>query len=227
MIYKGEHMNSQYAIKVEYDKPHKFFDKYLDNDLKDLSNFLKNKSDEIENAKIRGVSKLNEKNKELFVESGSISTVKWREYNVFQFYHEGIYNLFSSLSEVVKEACDYYEIDFKQQQYMVQGWFNINYHNKGKLDWHDHGAYKAPIFHGYYCVNAEPSSTYYKIDNDDNRVVENINYNNRMIVSEMGHPHAMGDWNWEGERITVAYDILPLKHVKTFTWQEQHWIPLL
>ena len=45
----------------------------------------------------------------------------------------------------------------------------------------------------------------------------------------MGHPHAMGDWDWEGPRITVAYDVLPLSALQDEMGmtQEQHWIPLV
>ncbi len=46
-------------------------------------------------------------------------------------------------------------------------------------------------------------------------------------MSEMGYPHSMADWEWNGPRITVAYDILPLKDLqKNATDQEQHWVPL-
>jgi hypothetical protein len=43
----------------------------------------------------------------------------------------------------------------------------------------------------------------------------------------MGHPHAMGDWDWDGDRITIAYDLLPLSEIQKFGLnEEQHWIPL-
>jgi hypothetical protein len=46
-------------------------------------------------------------------------------------------------------------------------------------------------------------------------------------MSEMGHPNSMDDCEWEGKRITVAYDILPLKNLqRDLMSQEQHWIPL-
>jgi hypothetical protein len=206
-------------------KDHKFFERTLDNDLQDLAEFLKQKYEKIEAAEVVGVTPVASSG-EHWVDSGSVSTVKWRQYNVFQFHHPGIYNIFKNISETVKEACEYYEIDFEKQQYMVQGWFNINTSKGGKLNWHDHGDGGAPNFHGYYCINAEPSITHYKIFNNPNRIVENVNKNNRMIVSEMGHPHAMGSWDWEGERITLAYDITPLKDLISEN-QEQHWIPLL
>lgn len=207
-------------------KPHKFFERYLDNDLGKLSKFLEEKYKLIQEAQLRGVDELGEE--EVWVESGSLSTVKWREYNVFQFSSPEIYNIFKAISETTREACEYYGIDFDAQKYMVQGWFNINSAKVGKLDWHDHGGPYAPHFHGYYCINAEPSTTHYRINDGSNRVVDNVNKNNRMIISEMGHPHAMGDWGWEGSRITLAYDIEPLESlIDNPGTIEQHWIPLL
>jgi hypothetical protein len=209
-------------------KEHKFFEKNLDIDLVDLSKFLEEKYNLIENARLRGVSSM-ENDRGLWLESGSLSTVKWQEYNVFQFYHPSLHKLYKAVSDTVKEACEYYGVDFDKEQYYIQGWFNINKAEVGKLNWHDHGGPYAPHFHGYYCVNAEPSTTHYKLFNDPSRIVDNVNKNNRLIVSEMGHPHAMGDWDWSGSRITIAYDIEPLQSLLNAGNQipEQHWFPLV
>ena len=173
-------------------KPHKFFERYLDNDLEKLAAFLQEKYKLIQQVELKGIEGVKED--EAWLDSGSLSTVKWREYNVFQFYSPEIYKIFKTLSEVTREACDYYGVDFDSQQYMVQGWFNINHSDVGKLNWHD----------------------------------QNENKNNRLIVSEMGHPHAMGDWTWEGARITLAYDIEPLNAlIENDQTIEQHWVPLL
>jgi hypothetical protein len=209
-------------------KEHKFFERNLNNNLEDLASELTDRYKMIKNVEIEGVTPVGDN--EVWKSSGSISTMKWREYNVFQFHIEGIYNLYQSISDMMKEACEYYDIDFVKSKYMMQGWFNINNAKDGKLDWHDHSAPGdfAPLFHGYYCVNAEPSSTYYMLFNDPSKVVENPNRNNRAIISEMGHPHAQGDWSWDGPRITVAYDIVPFDRIKTYPKdQEQHWIPLI
>lgn len=204
-------------------QPHRFFERFLNNDLNLLGKELDDRYKKIKNAEVLGVSEVKEN--EMWKQSNSVSTMKWREYNVFQFHIPGIHNLFKSVSEMTKEACSYYNIDFDKQQYMVQGWFNINYAKNGKLDWHDHGPWGAPHFHGYYCVNAEPSTTYYKVFDKE---VANNNINNRAILSEMGHPHAQGDWDWDGPRITVAYDIIPLEGlIINGMHQEQHWIPLI
>lgn len=215
------------SVELSSNKPHKFFERYLDNDLVELQKFLEEKYELINNAKLRGVETM-ENDEKFWIESGSLSTVKWREYNVFQFYNESINKLYRSISDTVKEACDYYGVDFDKQKYYVQGWFNINHSEVGKLDWHDHGGPYAPHFHGYYCVNAEPSKTHYMLFNDPAQIVENVNKNNRMIISEMGHPHAMGDWDWSGPRVTIAYDIEPLEElIKNDMTIEQHWVPLL
>lgn len=205
-------------------KPHKFFERHLNNDLNKLSNFLSDRYEKIERAEIDGVTPLGSAGHEYWVKSGSTSTVKWREYNVFQFHSEEIYNVFKGVKDATKEACEYYDIDFDAQNFMVQGWFNITHKGKGKLDWHDHGQPGAPNFHGYYSVKAEPSTTHYHVYGE---VVDHHNIDNKLIVSEMGHQHAMADWDWEGPRITIAYDIIPLEYLIRANAAEQHWIPLL
>lgn len=204
-------------------QPHKFFDRILNNDLNKLSLELQDRYRKIETAEVLGVTKVTDN--EIWKSSNSVSTMKWREYNVFQFHIDGIYELYKNVSSMVKEACEYYEINFEEQRFMIQGWFNINYTKKGKLDWHDHGPFGAPNFHGYYCVKAEPSVTYYKVFDKE---TVNQNIDNRAVLSEMGHPHAQADWDWEGARITVAYDVIPLSDLQKFGMsQEQHWIPLI
>jgi len=199
-------------------KEQKFFERYLDNDLQDLATYLKYQYGRIENGElIKG--ELDKSG--AFSQSGSITTQNWYQYNAFQFYYPPINKLFKSVVSMVKEACEYYEIDFESQNYYTHAWFNINYSDGGKLGWHDHGPSGAPLFHGYYCVNAEPSVTHYKVFG---KTIDNINKNNRAMLTEMSHPHAMGDWDWEGPRITIAYDVVPLDQV-TQQW-EQHWIPL-
>jgi hypothetical protein len=137
-------------------QPHKFFERFLDNNLTVLSAELQDRYAKIEQAKLIGVSPVGEN--ENWKQSNSVSTMKWRQYNVFQFHSTGIYNLYSAIRSMVVEACDYYGLDFDKEQFMVQGWFNITHSGKGKLDWHDHGPNGAPNFHGYYSVSAEPSA---------------------------------------------------------------------
>ena len=203
-------------------QPHKFFERMLDNDLKELSDELKARYRLIEEAKVLGVTPVREV--DMWKETGSVSTMKWRQYNVFQFHIDGLYKLYKAVGDMTREACDYYGINFEEQQFMLQGWFNVNEKDGGRLNWHEHGSVGAPQFHGYYCVNAEPSVTKYLTFNE---YKDNINVNNRAVLSEMGHPHAVGEWNEEEPRITVAFDVLPLRSFYTGApAPEQHWIPL-
>lgn len=215
-------------MEQQQNKPHKFFERFLNSNLTDLTSFLEHQYKLIEDAKLRGVEKLSEKD-EAWVSSGSLSTVKWTEYNVFQFYHPDLRNLYKSVADMVKDACAYYDVDFGSQNYYIQGWFNINDRKVGKLDWHDHGGPYAPWFHGYYCVKAEPSTTHYMLFGKEDSIVDNVNIDNRAILSEMGHPHAMGDWSWDGPRVTIAYDIIPgeVLFSNNENVPQQHWIPLI
>lgn len=208
-------------------KPQKFFERLLDNDLEKMSLDLQKRYKFIESGKYPNVALITEQDV-AFKESESVSTMRWRQYNAFQFHTEEVYNLYLAVSSMVREACEYYEIDFDKQKFMTQAWFNINHAKGGKLDWHEHSPSGAPNFHGYYSVSAEPSETHY-LAFDEYKV--NVNKNNRAVLSEMGHPHAMGSWNWDGPRITLAYDITPLDNLLKYNvisdfQAEQHWIPL-
>lgn len=190
-------------------KPQKFFERYLENDLALVSDDLINEYRRIASGKMRGVSEISDQ--DMFSYTRSYSTQKSREYNAFQMYYPWMHEIFSSVVDMVREACEYYEIDYNSEQWMCAAWFNINNkESQTKLEWHDHveEGYDYPAFHGYYCVNAEPSETGYRIDN---KIVRNINKNNRAILSHVGYEHAMGPWTWEGNRITIAYDIVPLR----------------
>jgi hypothetical protein len=201
-------------------KEHKFFERQIDiNNLDALESLLLSQYKRIENGEVVK-QKLNDHTP--WDDSGSITTMNWNKYNVFQFYDENIHTLFRAVKDMTVDACEHYGLDFVQEQFMVQGWFNVNYNHIGKLDWHEHGGDGAPYFHGYYCVKAEPSVTHYRVFEKE---IENHNRNNRAILSETGHPHAMGDWDWDGPRITIAYDVIPLRYIPK-EW-EQHWIPMV
>lgn len=201
-------------------KPQRFFEKQLDLDIDHLKDFLLEQYKRIENGEI--VKGFN--SGEAFKESNSITTMQWNRYNAFQFYDTNIFKLVKAIKDMTLEACEYYDLSFIDEEFMAQAWFNVNYAKKGKLDWHEHGGNGAPYFHGYYCISAEPSITYYKINDE---LIENHNKNNRAILSETNHPHAMADWDWDGPRITLAYDVVPLRFIPKGKDWEQHWIPLV
>jgi hypothetical protein len=197
---------------------HKFFERFLDNDLEDLYDYLNVKNDELCSGKLVTIPQevLSKHSKE----TGG-ATQFGMYYNIFNFDHPGIQSLKASLKDGILEATQYYGIDFDSSNYMIHGWFNQDSKTQGNssgvsplkndMFFHDHmGGEGAPVFHGYYCVNAEPSSTFYKIDGIT--PFENINKNNRAIISETGHPHGRDDWFQDKPRITIAYDISPAEN---------------
>lgn len=208
-------------------KPHKFFDRVLDNDLNSLYDYLENKIDEILSGKLFDID---QERLSKFNKYNGPSTQLGMEYNIFNFDHEGVRSLQNALRDAIKEACEYYGLDFEGSDYMIHGWYNYDPKTEGgsgvnpvknEVFMHDHmGGEGAPVFHGYYCVNAEPSITYYKINGID--LFENHNKNNRAIVSETGHPHGRDDWFEDKPRITIAYDIAP----KSAGVDSSKWIAL-
>lgn len=217
-------------------KPHKFFERNLDIDLEYAEEALKKEYVRIANLEMWGIQPHNSLT-DIFTSSQSLSTQKSREYNAFQMYYPFMHDLYSAVFDMVLEACEYYGIDYNSEQWMTSAWFNINSNEKGgRLNWHDHvdPQLKVPAFHGYFCVNAEPSETFYMVDGS---VKSNKNKNNRAILSMVGYQHAQAPWNWSGERITIAYDVTPLKimHQELYlsadiqeherNW-EQHMFPL-
>lgn len=209
-------------------KPHKFFDFFLDNNLEELNQFLLQRKYDLASGQIPGVGidQINQAGEE-YKQSKNPQRLD-RFYNVFQFSNDSIYNLYKALRSLTKEACEYYEIDYDSSQFMIHGWFNVDSKkdfDKKTSSYHDHSGGKgAPYFHGYYCVNAEPSSTFYKINREE--PFENVNKNNRAILSETGHPHAIGGFDFGMDRITIAYDISPLNLITGGGHEEQIWIPL-
>jgi hypothetical protein len=206
-------------------KPHKFFDVFLENDLQKLYDFLITMDSKILKENVLNLKE--EKLAEFKILPGAMTRIGVKDYNIFSFVNPEIYNLQLALRELTKTACEYYEINFEKEQYFIHGWFNLDESPVDKFyafggvnpkqnpyHFHDHSdGQGVPWFHGYYCVNAEPSSTFYKIDRDENNIFENINKNNRAIISETGHPHGRDDWFEEKPRITIAYDITPAKQL--------------
>jgi hypothetical protein len=212
-------------------KEHRFFTKKLKNDLVVLSNFLIDLNLQMLNMTFPNIS-----HPVLFAASQkkNVSTPLASYYNLFHYDNKELNNLKNALKDLTIEACSYYDIDFEKENFYVRAWFNLD--NKlPKLlisplinsdNFHDHASGSgAPEFHGYYSVNAEPSSTYYMIDNKNN--FEVVNENNVVLFSETGHPHGRGDWFEETPRITIAYDIEPLQKIESFSQKiKENWIPL-
>lgn len=194
---------------------HKFFDAYLDNNLEDFYHYLDDLLFKFLEENI-----LNIPAEELltFSKETGAPTQLGKYYNIFSFEYPGIKKLKDSIGQMLNQAKEYYKID-KDTKFYINGWFNLDPKTqnadfgvnplKNKMFFHDHaGGTGSPVFHGYYCINAEPSKTFYDIDRSG-QIFENINKNNRAILSETGHPHGRDDWFEEKPRITIAYDVTP------------------
>ena len=199
-------------------KEHKFFERILDNNLENLYSFLLEKNNElVEQASKEMGERLHEA---LSRDPGildAIATKNSEKYNLWTFDNQEIKKLKEAIADMTIEACEYYGHNDSYSKFITHSWFNLDNKIPNKNQsvdprqedsfFHDHmDGSGFPQLHGFYCVNAETSSTYYKINNKD--IFENINKNNRAILSETGNPHGRGDWYGDKPRITIAYDVI-------------------
>jgi hypothetical protein len=95
----------------------------------------------------------------------------------------------------------------------IHCWTNIT--RKGNhLKWHGHWAPEDRSWHGYFALKAEPSTTTYNIPGEPDLVVVN-NKNNQLLISPSdGDRHCVSPWTEEWERISIAFDVVPLSRIK-------------
>jgi hypothetical protein len=150
------------------EKEHKFFERVVRSDIPSLEKFVLELNDDLHDGLFPDITKEEVIAKKEIV-GDAIGTSFAHKYNIFQFLNSDIRKLHQAIRDMTIEACDYYGVDFNKQEYMLQGWFNCDNKSSDNLnDLHDHcGGVGLPFFHGYYCVNAEPSNTYYKIGGID------------------------------------------------------------
>ena len=111
--------------------------------------------------------------------------------------------------------------DKKDETFYIQCW--LNYYNKGDfIDWHNHWPPSCNSWHGFFCVNCEPSSTTYKLQ--DGTVVDVESKNNNLVISKSdGDLHRTWPWEYDEPRITIAFDIIPARHLPFII---NHWMPI-
>lgn len=213
-------------------KEYKVFERFLNIDLHRLTEYLESKHLQILTNTLVEENELTDLLVKKYDKNGNASMMLNQKYNIFKFENEDIKEIYYSLMDCVKEASSYYGYEFDSMNYMVRGWFNHEMKSttttfdpltNSRL-FHDHlGGHGAPDFHGYYSVNAEPSSTYYKVNKDN--IFENKNVNNRLVVVENGYPHSRGIWNEDSFRITIAYDVVPFQRlVEQGIDKKPHWM---
>lgn len=202
-------------------KEHKFFTRDLSIDLSRLLTWTIDLDDRIRSGELEiGASK--EMLDVYRNRTSGAGTALLSHYNIFEMGNPDLNILKNAINSALLEACEYYGIDYDSEEWYLHGWYNRN-DKDGMWDvspidnedkWHEHmNGVGAPVFHGYYCVNAEPSVTVYKIFKNPENIKVNVNKNNRMVLSEVGHPHGMGNWRVDDQRITLAYDVAPRAYI--------------
>lgn len=139
------------------------------------------------------------------------------QYNLFMHRFEGFHALYFEIQKL------FYQIKTNQDEYYIQCWLNL--YTKGQfVDWHQHYPPAHNTYHGFYCVDCEPSKTTYRLPEveDDTDV---ISKNNLLVMSKSnGDWHRTWPWEFENkDRITIAFDIVPRDRTDHRT---KYWMPI-
>lgn len=152
----------------------------------------------------------------------SITTKLYSTYNLFMYPYDEFYNLYQEIKTFFRECC----ID--EEQYYIQCW--VNFYKQGDfINWHHHWIPEKRTWHGFFCVDCEPSKTTYRIPGVSEEV-DIVSEDNLLVMSRSnGDTHRT--WPWEQsdrDRITIAFDIVPRQFVHTpgLEMPLNHWVPL-
>ena len=119
----------------------------------------------------------------------------------------------------------FYESSISEEQHYIQCWMNI-YRKGDFIDWHTHWPKEKNSWHGFFCVDCEPSYTTYRLPNRYEPV--NVTSENNLLVISRSNGDTHRTWPWEyadRDRITIAFDILPRLEFHPEAWLN-HWVPL-
>lgn len=149
----------------------------------------------------------------------SLTTNLYNTYNLFMYPYDEFYNLYQEIKTLFHDCC----ID--EDQYYIQCW--VNFYKKGDfIDWHNHWAPEHRTWHGFFCVDCEPSKTTYNVPGY-NEPLDIVSENNLLVMSRSnGDTHRT--WPWEDEtkdRITIAFDIVPRQFIDPGVFLN-HWVPI-
>lgn len=151
----------------------------------------------------------------------SSKTTKFYEnYNVLTMAYDGLHELYEGIRKT------FHDINPSLEKYYIQGWFN--YYEKGDyIDWHDHWSF-SDCWHGFYCVDCEPSFTRYRLDYKLDKMIEfDIESKNGLLVMSKSDRdiHRTFPWDKENPRVTIAFDIIP-RHLFKHSTNSSNWIPI-
>jgi len=122
-------------------------------------------------------------------------------YNFLSFPNAELHKLYFHIHELFNK------VKVHDGLYYITMWFNM--HKYGQyIDWHAHNAPEDNAYHGYFAVNAEPSTTSFRMP--DGTIEDVINTNNQLVLNRSnGDMHCVSSWTGGGDRITIAFDIVP------------------
>ena len=143
-------------------------------------------------------------------------------YNVFLFPY-GIHELYEKVCLAFWDVNDDYE-----EPYYIHAW--LNYQQKGEsIPWHYHWKGLSGLdktFVGTFYVNAEPSITTHEFTNG--KVLERVNENNTIVIYEdKGDKHMVSAWDEDTPRISISFDIVPMKYIQGMPYVLNTWMPIL
>jgi hypothetical protein len=146
------------------------------------------------------------------------STKIFNRYNLLLYPYPEFSNLFKEIKTMFRES------SLEDGDYYIQCWLNL--YNKGDfIDWHNHWDQSFNSWHGFFCVDCEPSKTSYQIPNLD-KIVDIKSKNNLLVMSKSdGDYHRTWPWIKDSPRITIAFDIVPSGKIDPEKWLN-HWIPI-
>jgi hypothetical protein len=144
----------------------------------------------------------------------------WSKYNLLLYPLDGFHELYNEIKTMFHECNkDPFE------QYYIQSWVNFYYHNDF-IEWHTHGPEEHHGWHGFFCVDCEPSYTAYMVKNQP-EIFRIPSIDNQIVLSKSGNDkHRTAPWPDKSRpRITIAFDIFPKEFIK-FDEYLNHWIPI-
>jgi hypothetical protein len=150
----------------------------------------------------------------------TLTTGVYRQYNLFLYPFAEFHKLFKSVTQMF-----YLLNDEPNEMFYMQCW--LNFYRAGEfIDWHHHWPKELKTWHGFYCVSGKGSHTSYRLPPDLKQEIIIPTKLNQIVLSKSdGDKHKSSDWNEDYPRITIAFDIVPQKHIGSF-WDKNHWIPI-
>lgn len=141
----------------------------------------------------------------------------FEHYNLLMYTFKGFHSLYFEIQKLFRQ------LNQNNEQYYIRCWLNM-YEKGNFVDWHDHFPPRCNSWHGFFCVDCEPSKTTYKLPGIDD-LVDIVSENNLIVLSKSnGDKHRTWPWEYEDrDRITIAFDIVPATHTGEFL---NHWIPI-